>query len=37
MGLVRFSLGWKSAADDVRRAAAIVEETILKMTKKVKR
>ena len=37
MGLVRFSLGWKSTADEVRRAAGIVEEMVLKMTKKVKR
>lgn len=37
MGLVRFSLGWKTDGDEVRRAADLVEETLKKMMEKVKR
>lgn len=37
MGLVRFSFGWKTSLDELRRAAEIVEETVEKMTMKVKR
>ncbi len=39
MGLVRFSLGWKTGDDEVRRAADLVEETLKKMMarEKVKR
>jgi cysteine desulfurase len=31
MGLVRFSLGWQTCLEDVRRAAAIVEEVLQRM------
>ncbi len=39
MGLVRFSLGWNTKIDEVRRAADLVEETLQKMMarEKVKR
>lgn len=37
MGLVRFSTGWASDEEQARRAADLVEETILKMREKVKR
>ena len=39
MGLVRFSLGWKTNQDEVRRAADLVEESLKKMMarEKVKR
>ncbi len=39
MGLVRFSLGWNSNSNEVRRAADLVEETLKKMIarEKVKR
>ncbi len=37
MGLVRFSTGWNSDEEQARRAADLVEETVLKMREKVKR
>lgn len=33
-GLVRFSFGWQSTADEVQRAAAVVQETVQKMMSK---
>lgn len=36
MGLVRFSCGWKTSLEEVQRAADIIEETVLKMTMRVK-
>lgn len=35
MGLVRFSMGWKSTAEEARRAAETVEEIVSRMTEKV--
>lgn len=37
MGLVRFSTGWNSDEEQARRAADLIEETVLKMREKVKR
>jgi cysteine desulfurase len=34
MGLVRFSLGWKTSEQEVRKAAEVVEQTITKMVQK---